>query len=56
MVGWLLLMFAIIPNEASLPPLKWRGFIERVMPQRRETHREAPATESEPQYQSTGPS
>lgn len=26
MVGLLLLMFAIIPNEASLPPKKWRDF------------------------------
>ena len=25
-VGLLLLMFAIIPNEASLPPQKWRDF------------------------------
>jgi hypothetical protein len=26
LVGWLLLMFAIIPNEASLPPRSWRSF------------------------------
>jgi hypothetical protein len=26
MLGLLLLMFAIIPNEASLPPEKWRDF------------------------------
>jgi hypothetical protein len=24
LVGWLLLMFAIIPNEANLPPRPWR--------------------------------
>jgi hypothetical protein len=26
LVGWLLLMFAIIPNEANLPPRPWRDF------------------------------
>jgi hypothetical protein len=26
MLGLLLLMFAIVPNEASLPPEKWRDF------------------------------
>lgn len=25
-VGFLLLMFAILPNDASLPPRGWRGF------------------------------
>lgn len=25
-VGWLLLMFAIIPNEANIPPRSWRKF------------------------------
>lgn len=25
LVGWLLLMFAIIPNEANLPPRPWRS-------------------------------
>ena len=28
-VGLLLLMFAIIPNEATLPPRRWRDFLER---------------------------
>lgn len=30
MVGFLLVMFAIIPNEASLPPQAWREFYARV--------------------------
>jgi len=35
MVGWLLLMFAIIPNEASLVPHSWRLF-SRERAERRE--------------------
>lgn len=27
MIGWLLLLFAIVPNQASLPPDGWRNFI-----------------------------
>jgi hypothetical protein len=26
LLGWLLLMFAIIPNQANLPPRSWRNF------------------------------
>lgn len=55
LVGWLLLMFAIIPNEASLPPLKWRDFIERATLQKRETYPGTPTSTSELQYQSTRP-
>jgi hypothetical protein len=29
LVGLLLVMFAIIPNEASLPPRRWREFYEQ---------------------------
>jgi hypothetical protein len=29
LVGFLLLMFAIIPNEASQPPLSWRNLLDR---------------------------
>jgi hypothetical protein len=28
-VGFLLLMFAIIPNEATRPPLAWRAFFDK---------------------------
>lgn len=29
LIGWLLLIFAIIPNHASQPPESWTEFIER---------------------------
>lgn len=38
MVGLLLLMFAIVPNEAASPPLAWRDYYSRNDSQADEVH------------------